>query len=219
MRSNDIRSWLADPDRPGSLAAAARSKRWEMFLRAFPETESMEILDIGGTAHYWQSAPVEPARVTVLNLWGDEAAGSPRLRVVRGDACEPPPEVASATFDLVYSNSTIEHVGGHTRRRQFADVVRGLAGHHWVQTPYRYFPLEPHVGFPLFQHLPLRVRVAVAARWPLTPTGFPTGPEEIRDQLMDIELLSRLELAAYFPESRIELERVAGLVKSLIAVR
>ncbi|HEX4060865.1 MAG TPA: UDP-N-acetylmuramoyl-tripeptide--D-alanyl-D-alanine ligase [Streptosporangiaceae bacterium] len=47
-------------------------------------------------------------------------------------------------YDLVFSNSLIEHVGGHERRERFADTVHQLSGAYWVQTPYRYFPVEPH---------------------------------------------------------------------------
>lgn len=47
-------------------------------------------------------------------------------------------------FGLVYSNSLIEHLGGHARRAAFAEQVRSLAPRHWVQTPYRYSLIKPH---------------------------------------------------------------------------
>ena len=75
-----------------------------------------------------------------------------------GDACDPVGAVGGRSFDLVYSNSVIEHVGGHQRRELFAQAVRDLAPSHWVQTPYRYFPLEPFWLFSAFQFLPLPSR-------------------------------------------------------------
>ena len=39
--------------------------------------------------------------------------------------------------------------------------MRELAQLHWVQTPYRYFPVEPHFLFPGFQFLPLTVRAVL----------------------------------------------------------
>ena len=55
------------------------------------------------------------------------------MEVVQGDACAG----GFGKFDLVFSNSVLEHLGGHGRRRQFADVVHESAPEWWVQTPYR----------------------------------------------------------------------------------
>ena len=41
----------------------------------------------------------------------------------------------------------LEHVGAHSQRQQLADNVHDLADRYWVQTPYRYFPIEPHWVF------------------------------------------------------------------------
>ncbi len=43
----------------------------------------------------------------------------------------------------------------------------------WVQTPYRYFPIEPHWIFPGFQFLPLSARTEISRRWPLGNPPFP----------------------------------------------
>ena len=58
---------------------------------------------------------------------------------------------APMSYDVVFSNSLLEHVGGHAQRAALAREVRSLAPRHWVQTPYRYFPLEPHWLFPGMQ--------------------------------------------------------------------
>jgi hypothetical protein len=176
------------------------------------------VLDLGGTIEFWQSASDRPAHLTLLNQGATPDSRLPWAEVLSGDACSPPDIVTRRSFDLVYSNSTIEHVGGHARRQQFAESVHGLGEHMWVQTPYRYFPIEPHFVFPWFQHLPVAARAAVAARWPLTPPEFPTDPALIRDEVMSIELLSITEMADYFPEAELRYERVTGIVKSLIAV-
>ena len=91
-------------------------------------------------------------------------AGEGWLHNVLGDACDLPSALRGQRFDLVFSNSVIEHVGGHSRRAAFADSVHALSDHHWVQTPYRYFPLEPHFLFPGFQFLPLRAKAEVTLR-------------------------------------------------------
>ena len=121
-----------------------------------------------------------------------------------------------AEFDLVYSNSLIEHVGGHARRCDFASVVHTLASHHWVQTPYRYFPIEPHWLFPGLQFLPQRARAWAIRRWPLSP-AWPNPEQALRD-VLEVELLSETEMKYYFPGSELLKERVLGLTKSIIVV-
>jgi hypothetical protein len=213
-----LRALVADASRPGSLAARARERRWQTFEAAFPGLADMSVIDLGGTSAFWASVPTRPAHLTLLNPAPGSEPELPWAETVTGDACVPPDELTGRLFDLVYSNSTIEHVGGHSRRQLFAEVVREMGDHLWVQTPYRYFPIEPHFVFPWFQHLPVAARTAVAARWPLMPAQFPTDRAEIREEVMGIELLSVTEMENYFPEASLEFERVGGIIKSLIAV-
>ncbi|MEI6506629.1 MAG: methyltransferase type 11, partial [Planctomycetota bacterium] len=124
----------------------------------------------------------------------------------------------STDFDLVFSNSLIEHVGGHASRLELAEAVRDLAPRHWVQTPYRYFPLEPHWLFPGMQFMPAAARVQIAAHWPLSHTK-PESVQAARRDVLWTELLSTTEMRDLFPESILLHERVAGLTKSLIAVK
>jgi hypothetical protein len=188
-----------------------------MFQACFPHMETMAVLDVGGTAAAWRLAPVRPARLVLMNV---EPPGTlAGAEMVIADACDPPERLRRERFDLVYSNSVIEHVGGHWRRQAFADAVRSLADHHWIQTPYRYFPIEPHYAGPLFQFLPLGARGRLVARWPIGSLATVTDVATCLSQAQNTELLSRTEMRHYFPDSALLSERVLGLTKSLIAVR
>ena len=203
----------------GSVSSRARARRWELLARRFPDLAEMRVLDLGGTVQPWVTAPVAPRSVVVVNL--DEHPSSvPWLTTVVGDACALPGSVAAMEFDLVYSNSVIEHVGGHRQRQAFADTVASTAERHWVQTPYRYFPIEPHWVFPLLQFLPVAARSTVARRWRL---GHRHVPREARRaavaSVLGVELMSRTEMAYYFPVSDLLVERYCGLTKSLISVK
>ncbi|MCO6009553.1 class I SAM-dependent methyltransferase [Actinoallomurus purpureus] len=178
----------------------------------------MSVIDLGGTADAWLRAPVRPAHVHLVNLESPPAVLPEWMETDRADACELPDSILGGPYDLVISNSVLEHVGGHERRQRFADAVHRLADRHWIQTPYRYFPVEPHWLFPGFQFLPAAARTVVARHWPLVHTPPADRATALRTAL-SVELVSRTELAFYFPGSQIRAERMAGLVKSLIAVK
>jgi hypothetical protein len=182
----------------------------------------MHVLDLGGTAEAWRRAPVRPAGVTVLNLFEPGSSDEEWLRPVTGDACHARASLdavgAPTRYDLVYSNSLLEHVGGHAPRSALAAEIDALAPHHWVQTPYRYFPVEPHWLFPGLQFLPVGARAKVAAVWPLAHSR-PGGPSEALSEVQWTELIGISEMRAYFPSSTILHERFCGLIKSIIAVR
>jgi hypothetical protein len=140
------------------------------------------------------------------DITGLDAAERPDYsgrRFVRGDARALPFEDGS--FAIAYSNSLIEHLHPGDRPR-FAEEVSRVAERYWVQTPNRFFPIEPHVLLPGFQFLP------EAARKRFWGLGRPSGDYEA------IELLGALELRDLFPDAVILRERFAGLTKSLIAV-
>jgi hypothetical protein len=205
-------------DAPGSLGQRRRARRWDWFADAFPGIGSMSVIDLGGTAEAWQRAPIRPARVHVVNLESPPEEMPDWIRADQADACSLPPRISDGTYDLVFSNSVIEHVGGHVQRMRFAEAVHKLAERHWVQTPYRYFPIEPHWLFPGFQFLPLAVRAELSRRWPLAHTLSESWDDGL-SAAMSVELLSRAEMAFYFPDSTLRFERMIGAVKSLIAVR
>ncbi len=203
---------LVNPDNPKSVGARMRARRWAMLVAAFPDLEDAKVLDVGGNPRFWHNAPLHPAHVTTVNLSPAEA-DDPWLTHVVADACE----VGSlGTFDLVFSNSLIEHVGGHQRRLRLAELITASATRYWVQTPYRYCPVEPHFVVPGMQFLPLGTRAAIAARWHAGPRRL--DPDEARTMVEWIELIGIRQLRSYFPQARIEIERLGGVPKSIIAV-
>lgn len=210
-----VRRAVADPN-ASSLGANFRRRRWAKLLEVYPLLREMTVLDLGGTVNHWVRAPVRPRRVVVLNPV-DEGGAAEHVEVVLGDACDPPAWLRGEKFDLVYSNSVLEHVGGPSRRAEFAQVVNDLAADHWIQTPYRYFPIEPHWIFPGFQFLPLPVRARLAAQWPLgwSQPDLATATR----QVLETDLVGRCEMRLLFPDSKLIAERFAFMTKSLIAVR
>jgi hypothetical protein len=212
MNNNIAR--LVDPDRPGSLAYRCRMARNEEFKRRFPSLPDMKVLDLGGTVVSWRVLGLRPCSVTIVNLDQGESSDEPWVEFVRGDACEG----GFGSYDLVFSNSLMEHLGGHARRQKLAEVVQASAPSWWVQTPYRYFPIEPHWVFPGFQFLPFRVRLLICQHWRTLHSGGQMDFAAAAEIVASTELISATEMRTYFPTSEIWFERVAGLPKSLVAV-
>ena len=117
---------------------------------------------------------------------------------------------ADREFEAVFSSSVIEHVPAD-RQAAFADEIRRVGQRYFVQTPNRWFPVEPHYHVPFFQFLPERVRRALNAR-------FTLGWQE-RGQWEEITLLGMRDMRRLFPDAEIHRERVLGLTKSLMAIR
>jgi hypothetical protein len=209
-----LRRSLVDASYPDSLAARLRAKRNAAFLARFPRFSEMRVIDLGGRPRFWRTLPVRPAEMVLLNTEDIGAPDEPWMRSVRGDACDPPETLGH--FDLAFSNSTIEHVGGHAKRQQFASAVMSLADAYWIQTPCRSFPIEPHWYFPGFQFLPTRAKSLVGRHWYPARINYPGRGGEL-ETVLEVELLSIVELQYYFPDAEVLRERFAGLTKSLIA--
>lgn len=216
MNLHSLRFVLVDG--AGSWGARRREQRAAWLARAFPDLDQMSVVDLGGRVETWARAGVRPKHVHVVNLEPTPAEVPEWAEVDHGDACELPAHIAVRRYDLVFSNSVLEHVGGHERRLRFAEAVHSLADAHWVQTPYRYFPIEPHWIAPGMQFLPVRARTALARHWPLVHTP-PADREEAIQAVLWTELVDRSQMRHYFPSSQIRVERLGGLPKSLIAVR
>ena len=157
---------------------------------------------------------MRPAHVTLVNL--DRFDDLPDwMSSVESDVCSFHPR---QRFDLVFSNSLIEHLGGYVRRKQFADSVRALGDSWWVQTPNRYFPVEPHWVMPGQQFLPLKVRAPLSRRWTFGHMQPSNAADAVEECLM-AELLTATEMRHLFPEATLWRERLAGMTKSLVMVK
>ena len=187
-------------------------------LATFPITPDWKVLDVGGTFEIWEQCAIRP-NLVLLNGNRDVRAFVPGFRSVRGDGLMLP--FPDQSFDLVFSNSVIEHVGDAAAQARFAAEIRRVGKRYWVQTPDRGFPVEPHLWTPFLHFLPRRMQRAIAPRFSVWSLVVDARPDE-RDFYIDhclntVRLLSHAEVRALFPAATIIRERVMGLSKSLIA--
>jgi len=198
-----------------------RTRRMRRFARQFAITPETRILDVGGTEYNWLLLD-EPPRVTLINLTRDVAPPSRgSFQTLGGDGRYLP--FADQSFDLVFSNSVIEHVGGRDEQLLFAREIARVGRSYWVQTPDRGFPVEPHLLTPGLHYLPRDLRRALAREftvWNMVERPTPDRWEfYIRHCIDEMRLLNAAELAELFPGAAIHHERLCGLSRALIAYR
>jgi hypothetical protein len=159
----------------------------------------------------------ERYHVTLLNLEPRPLPeGTRGFSVVAGNALSL--DFPDNAFDVVFSNSVIEHVGSWHNQGVMAGEVRRVGRSYFVQTPAFWFPLEPHSRIPGFQFLPRSLRAALIYSFNIH--YFPRkstyrGCLEVADSTL---LLTYGRFRALFPGATIHTERLFGLVKSYVAL-
>lgn len=129
-----------------------------------------------------------------------------KIRYIDGDACAVE-GFAERSFDIVFSNSVIEHVGPADKQAEFAREVRRLGHSYWVQTPSKWFPIEAHCGMPFWWFYPASVRRYAIERW---RKKLPAWTEMVEGTTV----LTKSDLQGLFPEATILVETSFGMPKS-----
>jgi ubiquinone/menaquinone biosynthesis C-methylase UbiE len=128
------------------------------------------------------------------------------LRWVIANGCDLPFECGS--FDWVFSNAVIEHVGDWDKQKKFADEIRRVATRgYFVTTPNKFFPIEPHTLLPVYQFMPPEAQRFFVRFSP----GYMREPQQIN-------LLSGQELRVLFPEACVRKIGLRVLPNTLVAM-
>lgn len=213
-----------NPDSFGSSLRRNRSRRITRLAEdIFHRYGSCRILDLGGTYYYWKIFPedwLEKYNVTITLLNLDVIPLPPeagkRFESVVGDACKLS-RYKENEFDLVHSNSVIEHVGTWEDMSSMASESMRVGKAYYHQTPYFWFPIEPHFLCPLIHWLPLPVRAKIARRvalgnWPRAESFDAAMKAQTSAVLLDRSMMKSL-----FRDAKIEFELFCGIPKSVVA--
>ena len=188
-----------------------RNQKIDIFLRHVGKRhKDARLLDVGGSFGVdgeFVRLHSSFSEVVVVNLHEQTLTSNGFIvRTVRGDGCALP--FATNSFDWVFSNAVIEHVGDTVRQRRFADEIRRVASRgYFVATPNKHFPIEPHTLLPLYQFLPSSVQRRVVRFSP----GYMTCP-------LDINLLSTRDMQLLFPEAQVRKVGLPLFPSSLLAI-
>lgn len=211
-------SSIADNNNPNSLASSFRSRRLNLFkgfVAGLPKP--VKILDIGGTPEFWKHAGLDDVdvEITLLNLTLVES-DLPNVVSISGNATDLS-SFADKTFDIAFSNSVIEHLFSFENQQKMAKEAQRVSTYHFIQTPNYWFPIEPHWVFPCFQYLPKLFRIFLTRYFNLGHLKSSGSWAAARQQVEEIQLLSRAEMAMLFPESKIWEEKLLIFSKSFVA--
>ncbi|MGH8528224.1 MAG: methyltransferase domain-containing protein [Nevskiales bacterium] len=203
----------------GLLSRRFREKRFKWFLDTMRPDARSTLLDIGGYPWSWQSTEV-PAKIVIVNLHeipGMAEQVKNRFELVTGDGCKL--AYADGAFDIVFSNSVIEHVGSYERQQKFAAEARRVGRALWIQTPAREFFFEPHLLTPFIHFFSRSMQERLLRHF--TVWGLMTRPSQatVRAFLDETRLLRYEEMRELFPDCEIFRERFMGMTKSYVAVR
>jgi len=141
-----------------------RIKRFELFFNKITDLSSpINILDLGGTYKFWEDVGFISRltneiniKVTLLNLTKENVQHR-SFTSVEGDATDLS-QYSNNEFDIVFSNSLIEHLFTFDKQKQMSNEVLRVGKKYFIQTPNRYFPIEPHYFFPFFQFMPFPLK-------------------------------------------------------------
>lgn len=204
-----------------------RRRRLASLLKIHPHLESYSVLDVGGRPFIWKLLKaryqVVPERLVLLNTSEEISVAQSSSSEINyetkvADGCNLPYEDNS--FDLVFSNSVIEHVGTGEQMAQFASECNRVGKQLYIQTPNRWFPLEAHFGAAFIHWLPKPwyTRLSFLSIRHLFTYRNPAEKFYFKRALETTDLLSKQQLRSLFPDKRIVAERFMGLAKSFIVM-
>lgn len=208
------------------FSAYFRGRRFQlikdMISRIHAEKGHCRIIDVGGREEYWAPALDHlracRAHVTIVNLEKTQPQPGELFDFAFGDACDLA-NYETRGFDLAHSNSLIEHVGRWTDMRRCAAEIQRVSDNYYVQTPYFWFPLEPHFRAPFFHWLPEQVRARIIMNFKIGYFNKATTLDQAMQNVQSAQLIDKSQMQSLFPGAEVQFERVLGLPKSLIATR
>jgi hypothetical protein len=200
-----------------------RKKRFALFVETIRPNLQMRLLDVGGYPWGWLKNEPVVKSIDCLNVhqvnWDSSQAPEHGIRMLKGDARRMP-EFLNQEYDIVFSNSVIEHVGSWQDQQSFAREVRRIGKKLWIQTPAKECPIEPHYLAPFVHWLPKTIQKK-SLRY-LSIYGWLQKPnqEEISSLVDEIRLLTFREFSTLFPDCKIIVEKILFLFpKSFIAYK
>ena len=199
----------------GSLGDRFRARRFKFFESCIAHMpRPVTILDVDGKESFWTNRGYgnrAGIQIELLNLT-EEPVHCDNMTSVAGDATDLK-TYEDNQFDIVFSNSVIEHLFTYKNQMKMATECTRVGKHFFVQTPNKYFLIEPHFRLPLFNFLPRKLAYLVLTRTRLS-LGKKWAADEAESILDEIQLMSKRTLLGLFSNASLYTERIFLLSKS-----
>jgi len=217
-----------------NLGKRFRAKRFSVIVELLEgvlrQKDNVNILDVGGLCEYWVNLPEELAgkcHITLINPQEYVTEGKspfPELTMtpIVGDGCDLS-QYDDKSFDLVHSNSVIEHVESFERMIKFASESRRVGNAIYAQTPYLWFPIEPHYGTPFLHWLPHMHHASIESKKGVGV--YKRKDNSYRDYAESYQfikhciLLNKSCFRYLYSDCEYRDERIGPITKSLVAIR
>ena len=198
-----------------SLGNQFREKRFSFFLNKINKMQKpVTILDVGGKVNFWVNrglAGDTKYEITLINI-EKEKSNYTNINLLAGNATDLS-QFNDKSIDIVHSNSVIEHLYNYKNQSRMASEIVRVGKKYIVQTPNKYFFLEPHYLLPFFQFLPKKIQYKVLTKTKLSRLKK-WDKNFAKQYIAEIRLLSLKEMKVLFPNSKIYFEKFLGMNKS-----
>jgi ubiquinone/menaquinone biosynthesis C-methylase UbiE len=195
-----------------SLGNHFREKRFAFFLNKM--NKPLTVLDVGGKINFWENrglAGNKNYEITIVNIEKEKSKYS-NIKTSIGNAVDLS-QFNNNTFDVVHSNSVIEHLYNFENQKKMASEIIRVGQKHIVQTPNKNFFIEPHYLLPFFQYIPDKLKYLILTKTKLS--RLKKWDENFAKQyIKEIRLLSLKEMKVLFPNSKIYFEKFIWMNKS-----
>jgi SAM-dependent methyltransferase len=206
------------------LSRISRARKLDLFDQIMSPTQEMKLLDVGaqidtdsnGERQLIDTYPWKN-NFSVVNISAEHIStikkAYPEIEAVVCDACELP--WPDKSFDIVYSNAVIEHLGSFERQKKMAAEIMRVGKRWFVTTPNRWFPFEFHMRLPFVTWLPGNGYLRIGN---IVSYNHVQGKYTIGSKHKNLRLMSSRELQECFPDSKIIKQRVTFMAETLIAI-
>jgi hypothetical protein len=207
-------------------AASNRSALLRQFIAKLPRP--IRVVDLGGGADMWQRwgfTERDGLKITLVNHHEDDVTHRLPLDSVLfiSERILDAREIRSADlrhFDLVFSNSMLEHLPTRADQTELARKIVQCGRPYFVQVPNKYSLIDPHFPHPAVPFFATYPRELQARLLSLHKFGSGSRSPTVAAARLRFSLylpLGRSDMRRLFPNAEIVTERSLGIPMSLVA--
>lgn len=218
-----------------NISKFSRDKRSNIFRNIFTINKNTRILDLGSEDGSNINNVLNETNINIKNIYiadinldklkeGNKKYGYQFIHI-HEDKNLP---FEDKYFDIIFCSSVIEHVTipkedvwkmrssqqfkekSFHRQQSFAEEIKRIGKQYFIQTPYKYFPIESHTWLPLVGFLPRPLLLSILRL---------TNRIWVKKTTPDWNLLNRKQLKILFSDAEIRDEKILGLTKSIMATK